>query len=72
MGNDPTVLGGALTPYAVKKWARALEIARDNRIPYVSFVESAGADLRVEAGDSQPAARSRPSTSPRAAGTSTT
>ena len=25
---------------------RALEIARDNRIPYVSFVESAGADLR--------------------------
>jgi acetyl-CoA carboxylase carboxyltransferase component len=52
MGNDPTVLGGALTPYAVKKWARALEIARDNRIPYVSFIESAGADLRVEAGDS--------------------
>ena len=45
--NDPTVLGGALTPYASKKWMRALEIARDNRIPYVSFVESAGADLRV-------------------------
>jgi acetyl-CoA carboxylase carboxyltransferase component len=52
MGNDPTVLGGALTPYAVKKWARAIEIARDNRIPYVSFIESAGADLRVESGDS--------------------
>ena len=45
--NDPTVLGGALTPYAGKKWMRALEISRDNRIPYVSFVESAGADLRV-------------------------
>jgi acetyl-CoA carboxylase carboxyltransferase component len=45
--NDPTVLGGALTPYAAKKWMRALEIARDNRVPYVSFVESAGADLRV-------------------------
>ncbi len=45
--NDPTVLGGALTPYVAKKWMRALEIARDNRIPYVSFVESAGADLRV-------------------------
>jgi acetyl-CoA carboxylase carboxyltransferase component len=44
--NDPTVLGGALTPYVAKKWMRALEIARDNRIPYVSFVESAGADLR--------------------------
>ncbi|MDG1400479.1 MAG: carboxyl transferase domain-containing protein, partial [Candidatus Binatia bacterium] len=44
--NDPTVLGGALTPYVFKKWERALEIARDNGIPYVSFVESAGADLR--------------------------
>ncbi len=48
MGNDPSVLGGALTPYAAKKWARALEIARDNRMPYVSFVESAGADLRID------------------------
>jgi acetyl-CoA carboxylase carboxyltransferase component len=47
MANDPTVLGGALTAYSAKKWARALEIARDNKIPYVSFVESAGADLRV-------------------------
>jgi acetyl-CoA carboxylase carboxyltransferase component len=51
--NDPTVLGGALTPYVQKKWMRALQIARDNRIPYVSFVESAGADLRMdpESGD---------------------
>lgn len=51
--NDPTVLGGALTPYVGKKWMRAIEIARDNRIPYVSFVESAGADLRMdpESGD---------------------
>jgi len=51
MGNDPTVLAGALTPYAGKKWMRALEIARDNRMPYVSFVESSGGDLRVQAGD---------------------
>jgi acetyl-CoA carboxylase carboxyltransferase component len=50
MANDPTVLGGALTAYSAKKWARALEIARDNKIPYVSFVESAGADLRVGGG----------------------
>ncbi|MDE3065875.1 MAG: acyl-CoA carboxylase subunit beta, partial [Acidobacteriota bacterium] len=50
MGNDPTVLGGALTAYSAKKWSRALEIARDNQIPYVSFVESAGADLRVSGG----------------------
>jgi acyl-CoA carboxylase subunit beta len=48
LANDPSVLGGALTPYAAKKWSRALEIARDNRMPYVSFVESAGADLRVD------------------------
>ena len=53
MGNDPSVLGGALTPYAAKKWSRAIEIARDNRIPYVSFVESAGADLRVRADDAK-------------------
>ncbi len=46
--NDPTVLGGALTPYVSKKWMRALQIARENRIPYVSFVESAGADLRID------------------------
>jgi acetyl-CoA carboxylase carboxyltransferase component len=51
MGNDPSVLGGALTPYAIKKWMRAIELARENRIPYVSFVESAGADLRVESDD---------------------
>jgi acetyl-CoA carboxylase carboxyltransferase component len=50
MANDPSVLGGALTQYSAKKWMRALEIARDNQIPYVSFVESAGADLRVGKG----------------------
>jgi acetyl-CoA carboxylase carboxyltransferase component len=50
MANDPSVLGGALTAYSAKKWMRALEIARDNQIPYVSFVESAGADLRVGSG----------------------
>ncbi len=58
--NDPTVLGGALTPYVGKKWMRALEIARENRIPYVSFVESAGADLRMEGdGDSKPGQKKR-------------
>ncbi len=58
--NDPTVLGGALTPYVAKKWARGLEIARDNRIPYVSFVESAGADLRMEPRDDDGKKRRRP------------
>ena len=47
LGNDPSVLGGAMTPHMIKKWMRGLEIARENRMPYVSFVESAGADLRV-------------------------
>ncbi len=51
MGNDPTVLAGALTPYASKKWNRALEISRDNHMPYVSFVESAGGDLRIQPGE---------------------
>ena len=36
-GNDPTVLAGALTHYASKKWGRCIEIARDNGIPYISF-----------------------------------
>ena len=53
MGNDPTVAAGALTPYASKKWMRALEIARDNNIPYISFVESAGGDLRPPGGDGE-------------------
>ena len=47
-GNDPSVLAGALTPYAAKKWIRSLEVARENNIPYICFVESAGADLRVD------------------------
>ena len=50
MGNDPTVLAGALTRYSSKKWMRALEIARDNRLPYISFVESSGGDLRGGSG----------------------
>ena len=54
MGNDPTVLAGALTAYAGKKWMRALEIARDNRMPYVSFVESSGGDLRIDPSKNDP------------------
>ena len=45
--NDPTVLAGAMHAYSSKKWTRAMEIARDNRLPYVQFVESAGGDLRM-------------------------
>ncbi len=46
LGNDPTVLGGAMTAVSYKKIERGLEVARQNRLPYVQFVESAGGDLR--------------------------
>ena len=46
VANDPTDLGGALTAVSIRKLMRALEVARDNRLPYVQFVESAGGDLR--------------------------
>ena len=45
-GHDPTVLGGAITAISLKKINRALEISRQNRLPYIQFVESAGGDLR--------------------------
>ena len=43
--NDPTVRGGASNPWTLKKILRAHEIARTNRLPVVSLVESGGADL---------------------------
>src|ERR1044072_7879126 len=43
--NDPTVRGGASNPWTLKKSLRAHEIARANRLPVVSLVESGGADL---------------------------
>ena len=49
--NDPSVKAGAMTVYVGEKWARAIEISRDNRIPFISFVESAGGDLNVSRGD---------------------
>ena len=49
--NDPTVKAGAMTVYVGEKWARAIEISRDNKIPFISFVESAGGDLNVSRGD---------------------
>ena len=45
--NDPTVKAGAMTVYVGEKWARAIEISRENKIPFISFVESAGGDLSV-------------------------
>jgi acetyl-CoA carboxylase carboxyltransferase component len=52
LGNDPTDLGGAMTAVSIRKLMRALEVARDNRLPYIQLVESAGGDLRgLGAGD---------------------
>ena len=50
LGHDPSVRAGAFNPFNAKKLMRGLEIARENRMPYVQFVESAGADLRGEGG----------------------
>lgn len=49
LGHDPSVRAGAFNDFNTKKLMRGLEIARVNRLPYVQFVESAGADLRGDA-----------------------
>ena len=59
LGHDPSVRAGAFNQFNSKKLMRGLEIARENRLPYVQFVESAGADLRGEGGRSEPEASIR-------------
>lgn len=49
IANDPTVRGGSINPYTLRKNLRALEIARLNRLPVVNLVESGGADLPTQA-----------------------
>ena len=51
IGHDPSVRAGAINDFNAKKQMRALEICRENRLPYLQFVESAGADLRGVTGD---------------------
>ncbi|HUN33072.1 MAG TPA: carboxyl transferase domain-containing protein [Trebonia sp.] len=48
IGHDPTVRGGAMNPYSLKKSLRALDIARENRLPVINLVESGGADLPTQ------------------------
>src|SRR4051812_12573066 len=57
IGHDPTVRGGAMNPYSLKKTLRALEIARLNRLPVINLVESGGADLPTQADLFVPAGR---------------
>jgi acetyl-CoA carboxylase carboxyltransferase component len=49
IANDPTVRGGSVNPYTLKKTQRAGEIARTNRLPMINLVESGGADLPTQA-----------------------
>ena len=44
-GNDPTVRGGAVNPYTLRKGMRGFEICLQNRLPHISLTESGGADL---------------------------
>ncbi|MHA6758293.1 acyl-CoA carboxylase subunit beta [Streptacidiphilus sp. PAMC 29251] len=48
IAHDPTVRGGAMNPYTLRKNLRALEIARINRLPVICLVESGGADLPTQ------------------------
>ncbi|MDP6811653.1 MAG: carboxyl transferase domain-containing protein [Alphaproteobacteria bacterium] len=59
LGHDPSVRAGAFNQFNAKKLMRGLEIARINRLPYIQFVESAGADLRGESGEDPEAATRR-------------
>ncbi len=49
VANDPTVRGGATNPVSAKKVGRAMQIARENRLPLINLVESGGADLPTQA-----------------------
>src|ERR1039457_4113452 len=57
IAHDPTVRGGSMNPYTLRKNLRALEIARRNRLPVVNLVESGGADLPTQSELFVPAGR---------------
>ncbi|QYJ03188.1 acyl-CoA carboxylase subunit beta [Nocardioides panacisoli] len=48
VANDPTVKGGALNPWSLKKSFRAAEIAEKNGLPTINLTESGGADLPTQ------------------------
>jgi len=49
VASDPTVRGGASNPWTLRKTFRANEIARANRLPAITLLESGGADLPSQA-----------------------
>ena len=54
LGHDPSVRAGAFNQFNSKKLMRGLQISRENRLPYIQFVGSAGADLRGQGSDEDP------------------
>lgn len=46
--HNSAIKGGAVTPMGLKKSLRAQEIAMENRLPAISLVESAGANLNFQ------------------------
>jgi 3-methylcrotonyl-CoA carboxylase beta subunit len=48
IANDATVKGGTYFPITVKKHLRAQEVARENRLPCISLVDSGGAFLPMQ------------------------
>ena len=49
--SDSAVKGGTIAPMGLKKALRAQELARENKLPLVSLVESGGANLMYQAED---------------------
>ena len=47
--SDSAIKGGAISPMGLKKTLRAQEIALENKLPVLSLVESAGANLLYQA-----------------------
>ncbi len=47
--NDSAIKGGSITPMGLKKNLRAQAIALENKLPFVTLVESAGANLLAQA-----------------------
>ena len=48
IASDPTVRGGTTNPWTLRKTLRAMQIARENRLPLINLVESGGADLPTQ------------------------
>jgi geranyl-CoA carboxylase beta subunit len=46
--NDSAVKGGTVAPMGLKKGLRAQDIARENKLPIISLVESGGANLMYQ------------------------